>query len=144
MGKNAKLNGRCLCGAVRFEATPLGHEMGVCHCGMCRRWSGGTFMAVECEGLQIVGEEPAIYRSSDWGERGFCHKCGSSLFWRGVGGDRAAVSIHAFEDPDAFAFVSEIFVDEKPANYGFANDTKKMTGAEVIAAFTAKQDAGNA
>lgn len=36
----------------------------------------------------------------------------------------------------AFTFQEQIFVDEKPADYDFANDTPKLTGAEVFAKFT--------
>ncbi len=38
---------------------------------------------------------------------------------------------------------SQIFIDEKPAYYDFANKTHNMTGAEVFAAF-APPDAGQA
>ncbi len=36
-----------------------------------------------------------------------------------------------------FVFSSQIFIDEKPAYYEFANKTHNMTGAEVFAAFRA-------
>ena len=39
------------------------------------------------------------------------------------------VSAEAFDDTSGFAFTSQIFVDEKPAYYDFANKTKSMTGA---------------
>ena len=42
-----------------------------------------------------------------------------------------------------YAFTSQIFIDEKPAYYDFANKTHNMTGAEVFAAF-APPDAGQA
>jgi hypothetical protein len=32
---------------------------------------------------------------------------------------------------------TEIFVDEKPGYYTFANETRKLTGQEVMAAFMA-------
>lgn len=131
------LKGQCLCGAVTFTAAPVKQEMGVCHCSMCRRWSGGVFMAVECADLTIGDESQlGVYKSSDYGERGFCKTCGSTLFWRMQSGEgHAAVSLQAFDDPGQFKFASEIFVDEQPANYAFANGTKRMTGAEFIAAF---------
>ncbi|KAB0682112.1 GFA family protein [Aureimonas leprariae] len=108
--------------------------MGVCHCGMCRRWSGGVFMAVECESLEI-GDEAAlgVYRSSEYGERVFCRTCGSSLFWRMQDGSHVAACLSAFDDPSRFRFTSEIYIDEKPATYAFANDTRKMTGSEFLA-----------
>lgn len=130
------LSDGCLCGAVRFKAVVAKHEFGACHCGMCRRWSGGVFLAVDCESLAIEDESAlGFYRSSDYGERGFCKTCGSSLIWRMQDGSAAVVSYQALDKPTGFTFASEIFVDDKPAVYDFANPTKKMTGAEFIAAF---------
>ena len=134
-------SGRCLCGEVRFKATPENAEMAVCHCGMCRRWSGGVFMAVDCSrGLEFENDASvAVYQSSSWGERGFCKICGSTLFWRARDGSSMHVSAQAFDHPEAFALTHEIFIDEKPANYAFANDTQKLTGAEVMAMFASKE-----
>lgn len=128
-------SGQCLCGTVKFTATPTKNEMGVCHCGMCRRWSGGVFTAVSC-GASVEVEDDSqlgVYVSSDWGERCFCRKCGSTLFWRMRDGSNVAVSAQAFDDPEAFNFTSEIFIDEKPSNFEFANETKKQTSAELFA-----------
>ena len=131
------MSGHCLCGAIRFHATPKNLEMGACHCAMCRRWSGGVFMAVDCSGALKIEDESAlgVYKSSQWGERCFCKTCGSSLFWRMQDGSHISVAVQAFDDAARFAFTSEIFIDEKPATYAFANSTKTMTGAEVFAAF---------
>lgn len=139
-----RLSGGCLCGAVRFTATPGKDEMGVCHCSFCRKWTGGVFMAVECgklSDLTIEGESDlGVYKSSDYGERVFCVKCGTNLMWRMADGSHTSVSAQAFDDPGRFRFVSEIFVDEQPDNYAFANDTRKMTGPEVFAFFAQQQD----
>ena len=129
------LAGQCLCGAIRFKATPKTMDMGVCHCGMCRRWAGGVFMAVSC-GDQVEVEDDSqlgVYVSSEWGDRCFCRKCGTTLFWRMRDGTNVAVSMQAFDEPGVFRFAEEIFIDEKPKNYDFANPTKKLTGAEMFA-----------
>ncbi|GAU84871.1 GFA family protein [Bosea sp. BIWAKO-01] len=135
------LSGGCLCGAVRFAAVPEKLEMDVCHCGMCRKWSGGTFMAVPCTGVTVDDDAAlGIYPSSDWGERVFCRTCGSSLFWRLRGGEgHVAVSMQSFDDLSPFAFTEEIFIDEKPALYAFAGERPRKTGAQVVAEFAAKQ-----
>jgi hypothetical protein len=135
----AALSGRCLCGAVQFTATPKRMEMGVCHCGMCRRWTGGAFMGVQCgPDVQVAdASQLGAYQSSGYGERCFCKVCGSTLFWRMQGGAMHVVAAQAFDDPNAFAFVSEIYVDEQPGNYSFANQTKRMTGPEFVAALMA-------
>ncbi len=140
------MKGHCLCGAVKFTATPKRDEMGVCHCGMCRRWAGGVFMAVSCgPDVDVENDDQlGVFTSSDWGERCFCKTCGSTLFWRMRDGTNVAVSMQAFDDPEAFRFSSEIFIDEKPANYAFANDTKKQTGAELFAQLEAHLKEENA
>src|SRR5262249_10252173 len=101
------LHGKCLCGAIEFTATPQGPTMGVCHCSMCRRWSGGVFMTVAVGGTLKVDNEAQLgqYESSPYGRRCFCKNCGSTLFWRSADGSMAVVSAQAFDDPSQFDLV---------------------------------------
>lgn len=144
--KTGTHTGGCLCGAVRFTASPASQTMGVCHCAMCRRWSGGTFMAVDCgQSVEIEDDDQlGIYVSSDWGERVFCKTCGSTLFWRMRDGSDTVVSAQAFDDPSVFQFTSEIFVDEQPENYAFANETRRLTGPEFVAIISGKVEGKDA
>ena len=134
------VSGGCLCGAVRFTATLKNHELGVCHCSMCRKWAAGPFFAMECEGTVKIADASQLgaYRSSEWAERCFCKQCGSVLFYRLVGKDFSAVSAEAIDDKSGLTFTSQIFIDDKPAYYDFANKTHNMTGADVFAAFAPK------
>jgi hypothetical protein len=145
MAATGPMQGGCLCGAVRFTATPKGLNVGLCHCSMCRRWAAGPFFAMECEGTVKVADETqlGVYRSSEWAERCFCNRCGSVLFYRMVGKDFSAISAESLDDRSGLTLASQIFIDEKPAYYDFANKTHDMTGAEVFAAF-APPDAGQA
>lgn len=146
MTDNTKLSGQCLCGTVRFAALPQNADMGVCHCSMCRRWTGGVFMAVSVgDSFEVTEGSDALkaYSSSEWGERAFCAECGTSLFWRHKESGHANISVQTLDNPSQFKFATEIFIDEKPGNYAFANDTLKMTAAEVYAFYAAKQDADN-
>jgi hypothetical protein len=133
----AVLTGGCLCGAVRFTAAPRTRDFGICHCGMCRKWSAGPFFALDCGSTVKLDDASSlgVYRSSEWPERCFCKRCGTPLFYRLVGKDFHVVSVEAFDDRSGFVLTSEIFIDEKPAYYDFANPTRKMTGAEVFAEF---------
>ena len=136
-----RLSAGCLCGAVRFTAAPREQDVGACHCSMCRRWTAGPFLGMQCGGT-VRFEDTAslgIYRSSEWAERGFCKKCGTPLFYRLVGKEFYEVSAGAFDDASGFKFTSQIFVDEKPPYYDFANKTKNMTGAEVFAEMQAAE-----
>ena len=131
------MTGACLCGAVRFTAAPKRREVAACHCSMCRRWTAGPFLGLECGSTVEIADKSqlGVYRSSAWAERLFCKQCGTPLFYRLVGKDFYFASAEAFDDRAGFVFSSQIFIDEKPAYYEFANKTQNMTGAEVFAAF---------
>ncbi len=94
-------------------------------------------MAVDCgDSLAFADGAPVVsYRSSDWGQRLFCGTCGSTLAWQTADGSHSSVSIQTFDDPARFAITTEIFFDEKPSSYALANETRKMTGAEVMAMY---------
>ncbi|QID19845.1 GFA family protein [Nitrogeniibacter mangrovi] len=111
--------------------------VGACHCGMCRRWGGGPLMVVNC-GDQVVfsGQDHiGIYTSSAWAERGFCTTCGTHLFYRLKQNNAYFVPVGLFDTAAALHFDNQVFIDEKPAYYAFANDTGTLTGAEVFALF---------
>jgi hypothetical protein len=132
-----RMTGSCLCGAVRFSAAPKTREVGACHCSMCRRWTTGPFLGLECGSTLEVADKSqlGVYRSSAWAERAFCKQCGTPLYYRLVDKNLYFASAEAFDDRAGFVFASQIFIDEKPAYYEFANKTQNMTGAEVFAAF---------
>lgn len=138
--KIAARTGGCLCGAVRFSAVPKSLNVGVCHCSMCRRWSGGVFMAIEV--FPDWKEEGVIksstYISSDWAQRRFCNQCGSPIGWQMRDDSMLMLSASAFDDDDGFVFSLENSIDMKPDYYDFANNTHKMTEAEVLACFAEK------
>lgn len=131
-------HGKCLCGAVSLQVRHDKPGMGACHCSICRRWNGGPYMTLEChEAPQIEGvEHVRTYASSEWAERGFCAQCGTHLFYRLAKGDFYAVSAGLFAESGNWPFELQVFVDEKPDNYRFANATREMTGEEVFKAFS--------
>lgn len=82
MPTHRTLSGGCLCGAVRYEIDVADETASTCHCSMCRRQSGGAFMAfitVPREHFRLLRGEIRGYRSSEFGLRGFCAVCGTPL-----------------------------------------------------------------
>ena len=53
MENSKKASGSCLCEAVKIEASAMNTELGVCHCGMCRKWSAGPYLAVDLSLIHI-------------------------------------------------------------------------------------------
>jgi hypothetical protein len=91
--------------------------------------------------VEIGGEEtPSVYRSSDWAERGFCPACGTHLFYHLLPSDEYILPAGLFQTGSQFRLTSQVFIDEKPEYYEFANETLTMTGEQVFAAFSGSQD----
>lgn len=133
-------SGRCLCGACAFTAASVKPETHACHCGMCRRWTGGPEYGVDCAGVSFVEDAPiGRWRSSEWAERGFCARCGGALFYRLIDAPEGEMSMvpGVFDDQTQFELVREIFVDERPAWVPVA-PVAQLTGAEALASFGAQ------
>lgn len=133
--------GGCLCGAVTYQIASEISETGACHCQMCRKWSGGVYLGIQVAGdkMTISGDQLETFTSSPWAERGFCKTCGSSLFYRvtapGPHNGTYHVGMGTLDDSDGIIMTGEIYIDQKPGGYNFAEDTHKMTAAEVMAMF---------
>jgi hypothetical protein len=133
MATEKTMTGRCLCGAVTFEARDVNPEHHVCHCDACRRWCGSPFFGIDNGGVTWSGEESILrYDSSEWAQRGSCSVCGSSLFYSVKQTGKYSISAGLFDDQEKFRLANEIFIDRKPPGYEFAGDLPKMTEAEVI------------
>lgn len=115
-----KLSGSCLCEAVKFEVpTPRNFE--VCHFGDCRRWHGAPAMGIDATQVTLIGDASTLtwFASSEYAERGFCGRCGSSLFYRLLH-NRARCSAYmgAFRNiPDSIGLGAQHFISLKPDFY---------------------------
>lgn len=80
-------NGRCLCGALQFSVRFPTKWVAHCHCTMCRRAHGAAFVTwvgADEASFELTDPEQLLrwYVSSPGAERGFCARCGSTLFFR--------------------------------------------------------------
>lgn len=132
--------GRCLCGDISFTATGEVEGVTLCHCSMCRKWSGNVTasFSIPLDRLEICGT-PVWYRSSAHARRGFCGRCGSSLFWEPLGGGRMAVSAGALDLPTGLTVIRD---EEPPADFErpgpLPDEPKELTGSCLCGAVTAR------
>ena len=76
--------GSCLCGAVQIEVDGDLPPPDACHCSQCRKHSGHVFASTDVPRSAVSirgGDNVNWFHSSERARRGFCAKCGSSLFW---------------------------------------------------------------
>ncbi|QCN96624.1 GFA family protein (plasmid) [Azospirillum argentinense] len=121
MSDGGVLAGGCLCGAVRYEVAE--RPMGVvnCHCGQCRRFHGhfGAYITIPRETVAVSDSDGTLswYRSSAKARRGFCSRCGSSLFWNGDESDLLDVAAGSLDQPTGLATLRHIHIADKADYY---------------------------
>ncbi len=89
-----KIDGRCHCGAITYEAEIDPAKVLVCHCTDCQALSGSAFrVAVPAEGdsFKLRSGEPKVYvkttaESGNHRDQAFCPDCGSAIYASGAGG----------------------------------------------------------
>lgn len=94
--------GSCLCGDVAFAASGRAMAAHECHCIQCRRWSGHVwaYVTMRWDALRFDRQDGLRwYRHTPRAQRGFCGRCGTSLFWQPEGSGRVDVSAGAFDAP---------------------------------------------
>lgn len=115
-----RMTGGCLCGAVRFETTGALRPVAYCHCGQCRKWHGhiGAYTNAPNDRFKLVHDEGlSWFASSDFAQRGFCGKCGSSLFWRRNQGDSISIAAGSFDGKTGLKAERHIYVPDKGDYY---------------------------
>jgi len=114
------VKGRCECGEVEFTVESPRKSVTVCHCSQCRRTSGHLWASTHAPYDQVEFSKDAgleWYASSDTAKRGFCRRCGSSLFYRMNDEDGIGIAAGCIEDPTGLHLGKHIFVASKGDYY---------------------------
>ncbi|MEX3017264.1 GFA family protein [Gymnodinialimonas hymeniacidonis] len=133
---SGKLDGACLCGAVRITVDgDYIAAIGVCHCGICQRSNGVVWGAFQANADAVTVEgDVASYASTEFATRTFCPTCGSNLWLR----DNEEGAVYElmpalFPDAAGFPVISEIYTDCAPSYAALAGDHRRATKAEYEA-----------
>jgi hypothetical protein len=130
------IRGACLCGGISFDLTGELKAPTICHCGMCRRWHGspGTYTTTPRKDVRLSGTEVLRwYRSGPSSERGFCGKCGSSLFWRQVDGDYLDITMGALNPPTGLRADRHIWVAHRGDYQEIGGELPQYAGSSARA-----------
>jgi hypothetical protein len=109
--------GGCYCGHVRFVIKGDIESSGLCHCGNCRKATGGHVVAwvlVKKERFNITSGELTRYQTDTKAWRGFCPKCGTSVTYESTKRlDEIDITTGSMDDPECFPPEWDAFVDER-------------------------------
>jgi len=122
--------GGCLCSAVRYEVRGGLRPIVMCHCTQCRRMTGHVMAATAARRSDfrlLTDGELRWYHSSPAARRGFCARCGSTLFWEGLGRDYVSIAAGTLDDAAGLPIACHIFVAEKGAYYEIADAAPQIS-----------------
>lgn len=117
LDSGVKIEGGCLCGAIRYSvlAPPFAAEY--CHCRMCQKSSGAVvvnWMDFRVEHLTWTLVTPVEYKSSENVRRGFCAECGSTLSFRDTRHpEYISLTIGSLDDPELVEPTYHIFTESQ-------------------------------
>lgn len=112
-----KYTGGCQCGYIRYSVSGEPTDPHLCHCHMCQRLSGAPLVAwvsFPLDSLEYEGTKPALYRSSKKTQRGFCPKCGSSLFALDDGDKSICLTVTTLDHPESIEPKFESYKESSP------------------------------
>jgi len=117
MSEATKLQGGCLCGAVRYVISGAPFAAEYCHCRMCQKSAGAaapTWMDLRLDQLEWTAGRPTEYESSASGRRGFCARCGSTLSYRDTGHpEYISLSIVSLDDTNRVRPTRHIYTESQ-------------------------------
>lgn len=101
----AQLKGSCFCGALQFQVETPTKWCAHCHCSMCRKAHGAAFVTwfgVATQQFAITHGQEFLkwFPSSKEANRGFCQRCGTTLFFEGLRwSDEIHIALAVMDEP---------------------------------------------
>ena len=104
--------GGCECRGVRYGVRGELRGVVVCHCGRCRRTHGDAAGYTSCEeaDVALLAAQTLRWYAADGRRRGFCSRCGGSLFWQADGETEISITAGTLDQPTGLTTVAHIHV----------------------------------
>ena len=123
---DVKHKASCLCGAIEIEASGNPNYAEYCHCIMCQKSSGSSYMVwvvFDRENVRVTKGEIQKYQSSADLQRGFCANCGSNV---SIHTDKCFdLPIGVLENPNDVEITRHIWVHRAPDHVIINDDLPK-------------------
>ena len=118
--KKLSLKASCLCGGIQLRTQGYHRNVQNCHCIQCMKTHGhhAAYTNVEEQNVKFLKKRTLKwFRSSKTAKRGFCNKCGASLFFKFIGAKNISIAAGMFNRPVKLKTSMNIFVKGKSEYY---------------------------
>ena len=126
--KKISLKASCLCGSIQLKTQGRHRNIHNCHCIQCMKTHGhhAAYTAVKLDNIKFYKKKNLKwFKSSKGAKRGFCNKCGASMFYRSIGSKEMHISAGMFNRPVKLKTKMNIFVKNKLEYYKLDNRLPK-------------------
>ena len=127
--KKLSLKASCLCGGVQLGTRGYHRDVENCHCIQCMKTHGhyAAYTNVQEQNVKFFKKKTLKwFRSSKRAKRGFCRKCGASLFFKFIGSNNISIAAGMFNRPTKLKTKMNIFVKGKLDYYKLDNRLSKF------------------
>ena len=118
--KNKTYFASCLCKGVSLSIKGELRSVINCHCISCLKTHGNyaAYTATNEKNIHYISKKTLKwYNSSTFAKRGFCFKCGSSIFFKRKKSDHVSISAGLFKKPTNLSTSANIYVENKRDYY---------------------------
>jgi len=127
--KKLSLKASCLCGGIQLRTDGYHRDVENCHCVQCMKTHGhhAAYTNVQEQNVKFLTKRTLKwFRSSKRAKRGFCRKCGASLFFKIIGSNNISIAAGMFNGPTKLKTRMNIFVKGKLDYYKLDNRLPKF------------------
>ena len=122
-------NASCLCNGVRFKIKGELRPVIYCHCSQCLKTHGhfAAYTSAVKEQIEWQNQETLCwFDSSEKARRGFCGKCGASLFYELKGGAGLSITAGSIESPTGLHAAGHIYFENHSDYYEVLDQLPKF------------------
>ena len=123
------LTASCLCKGVKIKTNGKHRNVSNCHCIQCRKTHGiyGAYSNVKDKDIKFLNKKTLRwFKSSKNAKRGFCNKCGASIFFKFKNTDNISIAAGMFDEPTKLKTMRNIFIRSKPDFYKITDGLPKF------------------
>ncbi len=118
----------CLCGSIKLKIKGKLRHVINCHCSQCMKTHGNyaSYTSTLEKNIEFISKKNLKwFHSSKNAKRGFCSKCGASIFYKRSNNENISVSAGMFKNPTNLKTHSNIFTKKKLDYYKLDSKTLK-------------------
>ena len=122
----------CLCGGVKFKINGNLRHVHNCHCSQCMKTHGNYSSYTQCLDKELIFINKNTlkwFKSSKIAKRGFCNKCGASIFYKKYKSKHISIAAGMLNNPTNLKTYCDIFTKDKLDYYKLNNKLKRFSKA---------------